>query len=81
MGSDIGVLWRWNFSFCDLVLADLVFLGKGKSGIQEKSDLEIEPIPTKKIPAREHPCKILIHNKSLTQNADELKVELVSSYG
>lgn len=69
VGIFLFAIWCWLIWF---------FLGKGKSGIQEKSDLEIEPIPTKKIPAREHPCKILIHNKSLTQNADELKVELVS---
>jgi hypothetical protein len=54
------------------------FFPKSKHDGKMQSDLEIEPVPTDLIPARRHPCKILIRNKNLTQNADDLKVELVA---
>ena len=40
--------------------------------------LEIEGIPTETTSAKWHPCLVVVHNKSSTKTADNVRVELIS---
>jgi hypothetical protein len=43
-----------------------------------ESDLEIEPVPSENVAAKKHPLHIRILNNNPKQNADDLKVEIIS---
>jgi len=67
------------FIWCVLVLAVLKF--GNRFGIRDhlsKTDLEIEPIPSDSKPSKKHPFHIRILNNNPKQNADDLKVEIIS---
>ena len=67
------------FIWCVLVWAVLKFGNLlGIRGSDSKTDLEIEFIPNNPTPAKKHPCQIRIRNNNPKQNADNLKVELLS---
>jgi len=70
-------------AFCALVVFAIRVVWKNYT-LMEKPDaqkllpLEIEFIPSAPTPAKKHPCQILVRNNNPKQNADNLKVELLS---
>jgi hypothetical protein len=53
-------------------------IGKQNGASSSDSDLEIEPIPSEKFPAKKHSFHIRVSNSNPKLNADDLKVEIVS---
>ena len=70
-------------AFCALVVFAIRVVWKNytlmeKQDAQELLPLEIKFIPSPPTPAKKHPCQILVRNNNPKQNADNLKVELLS---